>query len=656
MAKDYDETELLKLVASERQRSIGFELDANLLGDRERALNYYKGQMPDIPALPNRSKAVSSDVADAIETVLPDLIEIFTGGDDVVAFTPQNPEDEAAAKQETDYISHVVFQENDGFLTLYTAIKDALLEKIGVFCWWWGEDKNVKDEDFEGKTAVEMQLAAKDGEIVNTKESGQDETGQPLYSFTLRRKIDRSTCRITTVSPDDFSVAADTVNLKDTSYCSMRARPRMQDLIAEGFDPELVRSLPPYGTDKNTAIEMARDTAGEHSQGIPVDAGGVGDLRKVETATHFIKLLGDDGKLDIWRVQTGGGETILLEAEKVNRINFAAITPYPVAHRFYGRALADLLIEVQRIKTALTRMVLDSGYFALNQRMEVATDRAGEWTISDLLRNEPGVPIRSKTGDAVRPISGGELAFDAFGALEYFATVAEQRTGIVRNAQGLNPDTLHDTAKGAMALMGAAQKRVRLIARIMAETGIKDLFLGVHAEIRENATEARIVRLNGNWVPVSPSQWAERNDMTIGVGVGASGREFEIAALGQASNIVQAIVTEQGGAQGPIVTSQNVYSLAMDTFQKLGLKKASQYLTNPAQNPQPQQAPPPDPKLLQVQLEHQRQVTQQQAENALKQQELAQNFELKKYEIDTKAKTELLTAAAKNNPWPQVSA
>src|SRR5690348_16287639 len=105
--------ELLALVAAERKRSIGFDHDAELLGQRERALNYYKGDMADVAALPTRSKVVSTDIADAVETVLPDLIEIFTGGDDVAAFRPTNPQDESAARLETDYVNHVVFQEND---------------------------------------------------------------------------------------------------------------------------------------------------------------------------------------------------------------------------------------------------------------------------------------------------------------------------------------------------------------------------------------------------------------------------------------------------------------------------------------------------------------------------------------------------------------
>ena len=651
--------ELLALVAAERKRSIGFDHDAELLGQRERALNYYKGDMADVAALPTRSKVVSTDIADAVETVLPDLIEIFTGGDDVAAFRPTNPQDESAARLETDYVNHVVFQENDGFLTLYTMFKDALVEKVGVATWWWGEDVAVDEEQFEGKTAAEVALAANDGEIVDL-EAEAAETEQstlPTFRFTLRRTADRSTVRVASVPPDDFTVAADTVRLADATYCAMRTRPRAQELIAQGIDKAIVDSLPSYGSDKNDAIEQARDTAGEHASSSAAGSFGEGELRTVEIITHFIKLGGTDGCLETWRIVTSANEDVLVEKERVNRIAFAAITPYPIAHRFYGRSLADLLIEVQRIKTVLMRMVLDSGYFALNQRVEVATDRINESTIGDLLRNEPGVPIRSRTGDAVRPVTAGTLSFDVFGALEYFSTVAEGRTGIVRNAQGLNPDTLHDTAKGAMALMNSAQKRVRLIARIFAETGIKDLFLGVHAMLRENATQARQARLSGQWMTVDPTSWAERDDMIIEIGLGASGRDYELAAMGQAAQVMQTIVQEQGGAVGPIVYPANVYAAAKRLFGKLGIKTPELFLTDPARAPQNgQPADKPDPNMQRVLLEHQRESERNAAELAIKRAQMEGELALKRYDIDQRTRVDLANAATNARspaPLPQ---
>ncbi len=658
----YSDDELLRLVAREREASIGFEGDRELIAERELALNYFKGVMPDVPSLPNRSRAVSTDVADAIETVLPDLIEIFTGGNDVAAFTPLSEADEAQAQQETDYTNHVVFHKNDGFMTFYTAIKDALLEKLGVFMFWWEEDIDIRDERFSGKSAVEIALAAQDGEILDLEPDPVADGALPTYSFTFRQTVDKSDVKIMAVSPDDFTVAADTVALRDATYCAMRARPRAQDLLDRGIAQEIVDALPPYGNREDASVEMARDTAGEHTAR-DANAGEPHDLRQVEVVTHCIKLRSPDtGKMEYWRVVTSADETKLIEKEKLNRVMFAAITPYPVTHRIYGRSLADLLLEVQRIKTALTRMVLDSGYFALNQRVEVSTDQAGEYTISDLLRNEPGVPIRSRTGNAVRPVASGALSFDAFGALEYFATVAEQRTGIVRNAQGLNPDTLHDSATGAMALMTAAQKRVRLIARVFAESGIKDLFLGVHALIRENCASTRYARLRGQWIPVDPTSWGERNEMTIEIGLGASGQSHDLAMAAQASQILQQIVAGQGGAQGPIVTEANVYAMAAYMFGKLGIKAPERFLTDPTSPNAPRPpAPQQPPELVKAQLEHQRETQkyamdaantskQIDSEAALKRAQMEGELALKRYDIDSRTKVDLAHALADGKP------
>ena len=262
---------------------------------------------------------------------------------------------------------------------------------------------------------------------------------------------------------------------------------------------------------------------------------------------------------------------VVLEHERVNRIQFAAITPYPMTHRFYGRSVADLLIEIQRIKTALTRMLLDSGYFALNQRVQVDMNKATEFTIDDLLRQEPGIPVRVRGGsDAVAPLQSGELGFDVAGALELISVAAENRSGILRNSQGLNPDTLHDTATGAMAMLSNAQKRVRMIARIFAETGFKDLWLGVHAMLRTHAERPLVVRLTGGWVAVDPTSWSERDDMTIHLGVG-SGGQAQAAQTGQALlALMQQVGSEQGAMGVQIVSPQNVYN-AIEQFVTRGL-------------------------------------------------------------------------------------
>lgn len=654
--------DLLPLVHAEMQRAIGFEQDADLTADRERALSYYKGDVSkDIPTLPNRSKAVSSDVSDAIETLLPDLIEIFIGGDDVVAFIPQTAEDVETAAQETAYLHHVAFQENPGFLNLNTAIKDALLLKVGVVSWDWKEDIEDQEHQFTGKNIVELQLAAQDGEVSNVKPEteGVDlRSGEQTYSFTLTKTRDCSKAEWWCVAADDFAASADTVNIADATYTCERQRPRVQDLIAQGFDADKVLALPPYAFGDDQEIQQARDTAGESDTG--VDNNTDPNLRQVEIRRHCIRVLGKDNKLELHCIYTDADATVEIHREEINEIPYAVGSPYLVPHRLIGRSVADLLIEVMKIKTALYRMVLDSGYFALNQRSEIAMDRANDFTISDLLRNEPMAPVRSKSGDAVRPLVAGPLNFDPYKAIEFFSTVAESRTGVVRNAQGLNPDTLHDTAKGAMMLLSAAQKRTRMIARVLAETLIKPLFLGLHACIRENSQAERQARLLGKWVPVSPSRWSTRNAMTVEVGLGAAGKEAEIAAINQIAMDMQEIVKVQGGGQGPLVTMQNVYKLVTDKAKKLGVKSPDEYYTDPAseegQAAMAAMGQKPDPDMAKVQMEGQMaqaqmqqdgqiksaqiaqdaqaKMAQTQAQNAMDEQRMTREFELKRYQIE----------------------
>jgi hypothetical protein len=666
-ASEISDAELLVRVRAERAAAIGFDQTSELKSERVRALEYAKGEMADLKTLPNRSKAVSTDVQDAIDTVLPDLMEILTGGDDVASFNPVGAEDEKAAQQETEYVKHVVFQENNGWLAIQTMIADALGQKIGAVKYWW-EDRTCS-ERLEGKTAVELQMAGLDGIVEDVQiHPGQPDAMSPaaplpglpapqspiagpapmtgpggvmmgpelLYDFTVI-KPDGRLC-LAAIPPEDIAVSRDTtIELQKSPYCAIRGRPRVQELIERGIDAELARSLPAYGDAADQETDQARDTAGESTQ---AKDSGLGDARRVETFEHYIQVL-EGSELVRYRVETDAAETKVLEREKVSRIRVAAITPYIVSHRFHGRSVADRMMEIQRIKTSIVRAFLDSIYFALNQRNEVSMAQANEFTIADLIRNEPGVPVRSVTGQAVRPLQAGGQNFNALEALEYFATVGEQRSGIIRAAQGLNPDTLHDTAKGMGAMLNASNKRVRMIARTFAETGLKDLFVGVHELLRENRTRRSTERLRGEWVQIAPTTWGRRDDMTIEIGLGASGREAELAAIAQETGVMTNIIQMQGGAKGPIVYLRNVYNQARRFYEKVGCKAPELYLTDPDKPPPPPGPggpqepgpPPPDPHMMEVhgklqaqQAETQGKLQLAQAESAAKlQQQAAQS-------------------------------
>ncbi len=596
----YSDDEILRIVGDERKRSLGFgEGDTgDLTTRRADGLAYARGDMVNVsspnklPAPEGRSGVTDSTVSDAIETLLPDVIEVFVGGDDTATFIPNGPEDEQQAQDETDLVSHVLFVENNGYLILLTAFKDALESITGVIYWY------SEEEDYSDPVGVVPPELADQAQAVAASQDGEIETEeQEDGSVAISRPGKRLKVCVKAVPSEDFTVASDTVLLAETTYCAMRMRPRVQDLIKQGVDAEKARALKPYNQ-RNDTVEQARDEAGEHQ--LPQD-GGIGDLRIVEVRAHYIRLLdGDDLKL--YRVLTDADEAVLLEKDECDHIPFAAGSPYIIPHRFYGEGVPDKTIEIQKIKTVFLRSLMDSIYFALNQRNEVSEADSSENTIADLLRNAPGVPVRSKTGNAIKPIQAPALNVPLLEALEYASTMAEGRTGIVRNAQGLNPDTLHDTAQGALALIGAAQKRVRLVARNFAETIIRDLYVGIHRTLRTSYSgdyKKPTAKIGKAWKNFDPANWPERNAMAIHVGVGSAGKEHDLAIAGKRLEIAGQVTAE--GGMGTVFDPKNAYNQLLAFERAAGTKAPEKYWTDPATVPP--KPPQPSPEMAKAQAD-----------------------------------------------------
>lgn len=182
-----DKPSLTSMLASQKADALAAMSNALLMEERAKASNYYNGAMEsDMPSQEGRSSTVSMDVADTIEGLMPNLMDIFAGSDEVVRFEPVGPEDEEAAQQETDYVNHVFMQQNPGFMTLYSFIKDALLSKVGIVKVWWEETEQEERETYYDLTddqfaMLSMAVAQSDGamEIVEHTVNGEPEAAEP---------------------------------------------------------------------------------------------------------------------------------------------------------------------------------------------------------------------------------------------------------------------------------------------------------------------------------------------------------------------------------------------------------------------------------------------------------------------------------------------
>lgn len=181
-----DLSTLKAMLASSKASALAAMSAARLSEDRADAMDYYLGHMrKDMPAQEGRSRAVSTDVADTIEGLMPTLMDIFAGSDEVVRFEPVGPEDEAAAQQETDYVNHVFMQQNPGFMVLYSFIKDALLSKVGLVKVWWDEREEEQRETYYDLTEDQFALVAQavaesNGQMEIIEHSMHDQAGEAI--------------------------------------------------------------------------------------------------------------------------------------------------------------------------------------------------------------------------------------------------------------------------------------------------------------------------------------------------------------------------------------------------------------------------------------------------------------------------------------------
>jgi hypothetical protein len=606
-----DTYELKALLAAEKADALGLNT-SQLASERARALDYYYGNMSgDMPTFDGRSSAVSSDVADVVEGLMPGLMDVFASTDEPVKFNPVGPEDEDAAEQETDYVNHVFMQKNPGFLVLYSFIKDALLSKVGIVKVAWETYEREETETYHnlGDDEFSVMAADPDLEVTAHTEFKDGLTGQTLHDVTLSKRKEQGFAKCMPVPPEEFGISKRTRTLKDAAYCYHEPAGMTQsDLIGQGYDAAQVEALPSAsGAAREETISRDTVEVGSRAQTSADEMNKA--MRPILVTEHYIRMDYDGkGKPKLYRVTTGGTEYEVLKRKgepdvvEVDTMPFACMTPVIVTHRFFGRSIADLVIDIQKIKTALLRALLDNMYLANNQRLEVGQDGVHERTMDDLLVNRPGGIVRTKRVGSIMPIPNQPIGPFAFPLMEYIDSIREHRTGLSLQSQGLDANALsNQSATAVNVAFTATQAKMKLIARIFAETGIRDLFQLLHGVIRKNDTEANTVRLRNKWVTVDPRNWQTREDMTVTVGLGTGSKEAQVAQIMSLMNVQKEHM--MGGL--PTVSPDNIYNSAAELTKLVGQKNPELFFTDP-KSPQGQQiaqahAQKPDPRMAETQ-------------------------------------------------------
>lgn len=646
-----DDDRLKQVIQSEIHSATGSLLGSDGGGDladrRREALEFYYSE-PFGNEIDGRSQAIDSVVHDTVEAALPSLLDPFVSTDDVAHFIPQKPSDEPFAKQATEYINYILTQDNDRFSLFHAWFKDALIQKNGIIKVWWDDSESEERFTYTGLNLQQVTYLLDDPDVEPIEKDIDEETG--LIDLAIIRKIPPK-IMIKGLPPEEFLIARRAVSIEDAAFVAHRVRKTISELIEEGYDPEVLERIPSYEESEYNEERLARFEADDEW---PIDANHMDPaMRSVWVYECYVKTDYDgDGLTELRQVVVAGPGYDLLSNVPVDEVPFVSITPIPLPHKFFGLSLADETMDLQLIKSTILRQLLDNMYLVNNNEL-LANERV---ELDDLLTRRPGGVIRVMDdlpiGDSVTPVITQSIGSFAYPLLEYMDALRENRTGITRYNQGMDADSLNKTATGIDRIMAASQKRQQLISRVFAETGVKPLMKKVLRLVVKNQDQKRVIRLRDEWIEMDPKVWNANMDVRINVGLGHGTKEQELAALNQMANVDAGIIQLQGGADGPIITWEEIYNAKKRFSEAAGLRNAEQFAKDPTKGPRPQKGPSPAEVEAQVrekefqeknQLEREKLALddkQHQEELAFKQQELLMKTELEaqkaNVEMDTK--------------------
>lgn len=619
--------------------------DSNIREEQERNLRYYLG-LPMGNEVAGRSQVLSWDVFEIVESAMPSFIEPFFGGDRIGEFQPRTPDDEAYCEQATDYVNYLIKDANPGFLLFTTWLKDALISKVGIVRAEW-RDEPPKKQEFAGLTDEQLAQMAQDPAVEIIEHEAYPIPGMPelneaqaimmgamqmpmLHDVTLRRK-QPGRVAIENVRPENFLISRGAKSAEAARIVGELVTYTRSDLAELGH-PTDVSSFDVHQFDGQ--IEVLRDdTSGIVRENDSTDPA----MQEVTLFRGYLRCDYDgDGIAELRRVLAAGDQ--ILENEEAEWQDYCVITPIPIPHRAIGMGYADPAAEIQDIKTALTRNYVDSLYRANNPRTYV--NMQANVNLDDLLATRIGGVVRGNgpAQNAIQPLQEIQVSRDALEGIQYADTMRETRLGLTRYNQGLDSDSLNKTATGVQKIMNAADKRQQMTLRIMAETGIRDLFRLVLRLITKYQDMAAVVRLRNQWVQFNPQGWNPDMDCVIAVGVGNGDKTETLMMLQQFGQFMAQAVPFG------VVRPENVYEFLKMVAKNGKLRGAEEkLLTDPKQNPQP---PQPSPDQIKANADVQKFQAEKQHETTEGDKDRAHEERMKAAELAAREREKLLELAA----------
>jgi hypothetical protein len=626
----YSDRELQSIINTELDNALGSQ-GSEISEIRLRNLQFYKAEpigellAPDIP---DRSSLVSSDVADTVDGMIPQLMRMFVSSD-AVDCEAKRQEFERGAKQVKEYLNHLFFKKNNGFNVLYSMFKDAFIQKVGFAKVWWEDTLEDAVEQYDSLTEAQLIMLTQDSGVSLTNSTPRmiDVGGQQMQVFDVqvkRQKKSGKAC-VSTVPPEEMRIHRHAIYGQEPLFIAQERYVTRGELEAMGYDAD------DYSSDENVSSEtLERQSLTNNFYSLE----STEELQRFRFCEAYIKLdQNNDGVAELLKCTLISEE--LVDVEQVDDHPFIDFCPIPSTHVYFGDCPADRALEPQRLNTSLIRAIADNAYLSVNNRHALLENQVN---MDDYVDSRPGGGVRVKSMGAIQPLPQGGLDPASWKLVEWGQQWNERRTGFYRASAGLQSDAINKTAYGVAVQINKQDAQIELIARLAAES-VRKIFTKMLRLISMYQNIPETVKLTGGWADVNPREWHNQFTVSVNVGLGTGNRDERA----QHGNMLLQILKQF--VEGGIYDSAPAIAVARDIAKAVGYDKPELIFPD-AKPPTPPAPPPPDPRLQIEQQKIAADAQRMQQEALIHEKDAALNHarEMERIKLETESKERIAMA------------
>lgn len=613
-------------------------VDTAVKGYAREAWEYFYGNLP-LPVTVGSSKWVDRTVWESVNGTLQDVLNVFCEGDQAVRFVAENDLDTEGAKIATQLVNQILLRDNPGYNVISSAAQECLVTRNSFIKFYWDECHKTRSEEVENVSPEALQgyiQGLEDGgledlEVEVTENDDGSVSAAVTYSETVKR------VKVEYVPNEQVFVDQHATSFEDAQYFCHRVRKTKEELLEMGFPEDEIDSFNDWSDPMDSTQSTVAWSRTDWRQDIDMDIGTDFDdgACQVWVYEEYMRTSmlnkGKDKEAKLYQIIRAGN--YILSIEEINCIPFVTFCPYPIPGSFYGQSVYDITKDIQDLRTALTRGIIDN---VNNANYGRYTAIVGAYDRRSLLDNRPGGVVEMQRDGAVQLFPYHNLPQGIDGLLTMTEDWKEQRTGVSKLGMGINPDVFkNDNAYATVGLMmNAAQNRLRMVCRNIAHNGMMELMKGIYKLIRENGQHTMEIVTDKGVMQIDPKQLPPRNHMCVNVAISPSEKDERAQKLVGAKQLII------GDPQlGPLFGIAQDRALTAEIMDLMGIKDVHKYLM-PLEELQP---PQPDPMqelnlaMAQAQVEHTQAQTQKLNVDAMNERERL-TFEQQKAADDSNQK------------------